>query len=129
MTGSFHLKRAKGGELLLGEGEIAKAGRAAKGPIRERIARIYGREAVVSYPPVAVDDFSPDQPREDFYLLVSQFTPYKRIDLAVEAFRRHGARLLVTGVGPEMATLRRSAPANAASLRARRRRPAHRSSP
>ena len=78
--------------------------------VRERIARLYGRDAVVIYPPVSVDEFSADQPREDFYLLVSQLTPYKRVDLAVEAFRRHGRRLVVIGDGPEMAALRRSAP-------------------
>ena len=74
--------------------------------VRERIRRIYGRESVVIHPPVAVQDFSADRPREDFYLLVSELTPYKRVDLAVEAFRRNGRRLVVIGDGPEMPKLR-----------------------
>jgi len=84
--------------------------------VRERIKRIYGRDAVVISPPVAVDDFTAARPRSDFYLLVSELTPYKRIDLAVEAFRRTNRRLVVIGDGPEMAALRRSAEANVTFL-------------
>ncbi len=84
--------------------------------VRERIRRIYGRESVVIPPPVSVDDFSPDRPREDFFLLVSEITPYKRVDLAVEAFRRNGLRLVIIGDGSEMAALRGSAPENVTFL-------------
>ncbi|MEI9894337.1 MAG: glycosyltransferase [Chthoniobacter sp.] len=84
--------------------------------VRERIKRIYGREAVVIFPPVAVEDFSATRPRADFYLLVSELTPYKRVDLAVEAFRQSGRRLVVIGDGPEMAALHRSAPSNVTFL-------------
>ncbi len=43
---------------------------------------------------------------DDFYLVVSALTPYKRVDLAVEACTRLERRLLVVGTGPEEARLR-----------------------
>ena len=49
-----------------------------------------------------VDYFTPDptQPVSDYYLVVSRLIPYKRIDLAVEAFRHlPQEKLLVVGNG------------------------------
>lgn len=80
--------------------------------VQQRIRDFYGREAEVIHPPVEVDDFTPTRARKDFYLLVSELVPYKRVDLAVEAFRQTGRRLVIIGDGSEMAALRRAAPAN-----------------
>lgn len=77
--------------------------------VAERIQRSYGRDAEVIYPPVSVDDFSPDRPSEDFYLLVTQLTPYKRADLAVQAFTQMGKKLVVIGEGSEFEALRKIA--------------------
>ncbi|HET8578781.1 MAG TPA: glycosyltransferase [Methylomirabilota bacterium] len=74
--------------------------------VAERIRRCYGREADVIYPPVDVSRFRFEEPPEDFYLVVSALTPYKRVDLAVEAANRLGRRLLVVGTGPEEDRLR-----------------------
>ena len=62
--------------------------------IRKRIADSYGRDSVVIYPPVDTDFYTPYPAirREDFYLVISAFAPYKRVDLAVEACRRLGRR-------------------------------------
>ncbi len=74
--------------------------------VRERIRVSYGREAEVIHPPVALDDFLlSEDPPEDFYLIVSQLTPYKRVDIAVEAFNRLGKKLVVIGEGSERARL------------------------
>ncbi len=67
--------------------------------IQGRISRCYGRESTVIYPPVSVADFTPREATEDFYLVVSQLVPYKRIDLAVSAFNKLGKRLVVIGEG------------------------------
>ncbi len=75
--------------------------------IADRIRRAYGRPADVIYPPVEVARFHVEETPGDFYLVVSALTPYKRVDLAVEAARRLGRRLLVVGTGPEEARLRR----------------------
>ena len=44
--------------------------------VARRIRKLYRRTARVLYPPVEVDRFRPDLPREDFYLAVSRFVPY-----------------------------------------------------
>lgn len=77
--------------------------------VASRIERFYGRAATVVYPPVAVSDFSPNRTVEDFYLLVTQLTPYKRADLAVRALTKMGKKLVVIGEGSEFSALRRMA--------------------
>ena len=44
-------------------------------------------------------------------LIVSALVPYKRIELALEAYRGTGRRLLIAGSGPERARLEARAPA------------------
>ena len=72
--------------------------------VQDRIKRFWNRESEVIYPFVDLDRFSmadeTEEP-EDFYLVVSAFAPYKRIDLAVEAFRRLKLPLKIVGSGPE----------------------------
>jgi len=74
--------------------------------VADRIRRVYGRAADVIYPPVDVSRFRVDEAPGEFYLVVSALTPYKRVDLAVEACNRLGRRLLVVGSGPEERRLR-----------------------
>jgi glycosyltransferase involved in cell wall biosynthesis len=75
---------------------------------RRRIARYFNREASVVYPPVETTRFSPG-PVEDYYLVVSELMPHKRIHVTVEAFNRLGRPLVVAGDGPELHRLRRLA--------------------
>jgi glycosyltransferase involved in cell wall biosynthesis len=69
--------------------------------VRARIKRIYRRDADVIYPPVNTAFFSVERRRENFFLVVSALVPYKRIDLAIEACKRTGDRLVVVGEGTE----------------------------
>lgn len=86
--------------------------------IARRIARCYGREATVIYPPVDCSRFAtagdpPGVTGDDYYLAVSRLVPYKRADLLVAAFRSlPQRRLVIVGDGPEAAALARAAPAN-----------------
>ena len=80
--------------------------------VAERIQRFYGREAAVIYPPVAFDDFNYCESKEEFYLVVSELVPYKRIDIAVDAFNRNGKRLLIIGSGSELEHLKSLAQPN-----------------
>lgn len=80
--------------------------------VARRIERTYRRRAQVIYPPVAVERFRADQPRESFYLVVSRLAPYKRVDLVVEAFTASGRPLVVIGDGPERGRIERLAGAN-----------------
>jgi glycosyltransferase involved in cell wall biosynthesis len=85
--------------------------------VADRIARHYRRDASVVYPPVDIDRLRPDgRPPDDFYLLVGGFVPYKREDLALQAFRRLSGRLLVAGDGPTRAALAARAPSNVTFL-------------
>jgi glycosyltransferase involved in cell wall biosynthesis len=68
-----------------------------------RIARYYGRLATVVPPPVDTSYFVPAGSDEvdDYYLVVSALSPYKRNEIVVEAFNHMGRRLVVVGTGPD----------------------------
>ncbi len=80
--------------------------------VADRIRKYYDRDSTVIFPPVAVDAFNHERPRESFYLVISELVPYKRIDLAVSAFNRLGRRLVIIGDGPERSRLESSANPN-----------------
>jgi len=80
--------------------------------VAQRIRKTYRRDATVINPPVDVDRFRPNRPREDFYLTVSQLVSYKRVDLIVEAFSRLKLPLVVIGEGTELPRLRKMAGPN-----------------
>lgn len=81
--------------------------------VQERIQRFYGRPSDLVYPPVDTAFFTPASiPREDFDLIVSALVPYKRVDLAIEAYRHLNRRLKVVGIGGDLARLRASASGN-----------------
>ncbi len=95
--------------------------------IKKRIKTVYHRDAVVVHPPVEMGFFRPisviagpssggakrsqnemattpavarDDKAGDYYLAVSHFVPYKRLDLVIEAFNGLDRRLVVIGSGP-----------------------------
>jgi len=85
--------------------------------VAHRIRRHYGRDAEVIYPPVDTAAFRPDpSARGDYFLVVSAFAPYKRVDIAVEAFNRIGYPLRVVGSGPMESRLRAMAGPNVTLL-------------
>jgi len=80
--------------------------------VEDRIKKFYRREAEVIYPPVDMKRFRLQERKEDFFLMVSSLAPYKKIDLAIEAFKRMGYPLKIIGLGPEMKKLRSIARSN-----------------
>lgn len=81
--------------------------------VQKRIEKYYRRESTVIHPPVETKRLCPGgESKEDFFLLVSAFAPYKRVDLAVEAFTELGYPLVVVGEGQESDNLRRLAGPN-----------------
>jgi glycosyltransferase involved in cell wall biosynthesis len=80
--------------------------------VAERIRRYYARDAVVIPPPVDTDFFTPaaDETPGTYELVVSALAPYKRLDLALEAYRGSGRPLWIVGTGPEQARLSAKAP-------------------
>lgn len=80
--------------------------------VARRIAKYYRRPSRVIYPPVETARFKPSEERGDYFLIISRLVPYKRIDLAVEAFNRLGLPLVIIGDGRDRAALERMAQSN-----------------
>lgn len=79
----------------------------------ERIRKYYNREAEVIYPPVDTGYYTVSNiEREEFYLIVSSLVPYKKVELAVNAFNANGKKLKIIGFGPELKYLKRIAKSN-----------------
>ncbi len=91
-----------------------------------KIKEFYGRDATVVAPPVEYDrmqgvvleqgvaaDPESDLARRDYDLVLGGMVPYKRVDLAIEAYRQLPERqLVIVGDGPERLRLQRHAPGN-----------------
>jgi glycosyltransferase involved in cell wall biosynthesis len=77
--------------------------------VARRVQKYYRRECDVIYPPIDTDFYTPGSQDGDYFLIVSAFAPYKRIDLAIEAFNRLKLPLKIIGKGQEEKTLRRLA--------------------
>ena len=67
--------------------------------VRQRIEKFYRRQAVVIHPPVDVERFQVRESHDDYFLIVSRLIPYKRVDLAVQAFNVLGLPLKIIGDG------------------------------
>ncbi len=67
----------------------------------KRVKKFYRRNAETIYPGIVVTDDAVSEERDDFYLVVSRFVNYKRVDLAIEACNRLSRRLVVVGSGGE----------------------------
>lgn len=80
---------------------------------RTRLKDIYGADSKVLYPFVDTEKFNPQKSFEgDYYLIISRLNKYKKVDLAVEAFRKNGKKLVVVGTGPEFGRLKNIASDN-----------------
>jgi glycosyltransferase involved in cell wall biosynthesis len=80
--------------------------------IRKRIAKAYGRDSAVVHPPVETALYHRADAIAPYWLWVGQMTPYKRADLAVDAFNALGLPLLMIGDGEMAADVRRRAGPN-----------------
>lgn len=82
--------------------------------VARRIKDYWGRESEVIYPPVDIDGMQPASEREigDYYLLVSRLVPYKRFDIAIDAFNTLGLPLKIIGSGRAREDLERRASRN-----------------
>lgn len=71
-----------------------------------RIKKYYHRDSEVIYPPVETDKFYIDSDIGDYFLLISRFRPYKKTDLAIQAFNKLKMNLKIIGSGEEEKRLR-----------------------
>lgn len=69
--------------------------------VAERIAKYYRAKSEVVYPPVELDRAKFSTHHENYFLIVSQLTPYKKIDRAISVFNKLRRRLVIAGDGPQ----------------------------
>ena len=77
--------------------------------VARRINKFYHRDCDILFPPVDTKRFAISKHIDNYYIIVSRLAPYKRIDLAVDAFTRLGIPLKVVGTGRQMRDLKRTA--------------------
>lgn len=77
--------------------------------IASQIERAYGRKASVVYPFADLKRFTQPRKAGSDYLMVGAFAPYKRVDLAIEAFNRMKLPLKIVGSGQDEKKLREMA--------------------
>jgi glycosyltransferase involved in cell wall biosynthesis len=73
--------------------------------VRNRIRRLWRRDAELIYPPVDTSEIALSSRDDGFYLVAARLVAYRRIDLAVRACRMLGRELVLVGDGPERARL------------------------
>jgi glycosyltransferase involved in cell wall biosynthesis len=77
---------------------------------RSEIRRVYGRDAEVLHPFARTDYFTPGEPNaERYWLAAGALEPYKRFDVAIDAARLAGVRLVVAGDGSQRESLEQHA--------------------
>lgn len=77
--------------------------------VARRIKKFYRRDADIIFPPVNTERFAIAPDVGDYYILVSRAVPYKRLDLAVDAFTRLKKPLKIVGSGRQMKALQAQA--------------------
>lgn len=83
-----------------------------------RIDKFYGRKSRVIYPPVDYEKLNrlanshKTVKEKDYYLIVSRLSPYKKIDIAIEAFNKINLPLIIIGDGEDRRRLEKLAEKN-----------------
>ena len=90
--------------------------------VSQRIKKYYKQDSEVIYPPVdseyySIGDNNLKDPAKSpaatngasYFLIVGRLLPYKRIDMAIEAFNKLELPLKIIGSGPEMGKLKKMA--------------------
>jgi len=71
-----------------------------------RISKYYRRDSKIIYPPVDIDDFSPQKENNGYFLSVGRLSKYKRNDLIIDAFIKLKLPLVIAGEGEELKSLK-----------------------
>ncbi|MCX5700953.1 MAG: glycosyltransferase [Candidatus Omnitrophica bacterium] len=77
--------------------------------IQKRIQNCYNRKSEVIYPFIEVSRFQKKEGAGDYYLVVSAFAPYKRVDIAIQACNHLKLPLKIIGSGQEENKLKKLA--------------------
>ena len=80
--------------------------------VKNRIKKYYGEESEIIYPPLMISQSNTNKKTGDFFLVVSRFVYYKRVDIAIRAFNKLNLPLKIVGSGAEGKNLKRIAKSN-----------------
>ena len=68
--------------------------------VQTRLKHTFGIDAKIVYPGIDIKKYIPKYKKpQDYYLIVSRFVPYKKVDLAILACQELGKKLIVVGQG------------------------------
>ena len=84
--------------------------------VQARIGKIYRRPSEIIYPPVHVPEVKPSPDTGDYFLSLGRLIPYKRVDIAIQAFNRLGLPLHIVGEGRDYERLKSMAKPNISFL-------------
>ena len=73
--------------------------------IASQVRRIYGKESTVIYPPVDINTFPVSTSHDDYYLYSGRLISHKRVEIAIQACKKLGRRLIIAGDGLERKNL------------------------
>lgn len=81
--------------------------------VAKRINKFYRKPAEIIFPPVEIENLLDNKEEAgDYYLIVSRLTPYKKIDLAIEAANKLNIKLKIAGTGNDLKRLKKIAGEN-----------------
>jgi glycosyltransferase involved in cell wall biosynthesis len=81
--------------------------------IAQRIKNYYNRDSsAIIYPPTDTENFHISDQLGDYYLLISRLKPYKKVDMAIQAFNKMNIPLKIIGIGEEEKKLKKLAKSN-----------------
>lgn len=81
--------------------------------VSNRIMKYYRRDSIILPPPVDTRLFNQANKTGDYYLWLGRFVPYKRPDIAVNAFNKSGKKLIMAGgIGEETKFIKKQAKDN-----------------
>ncbi|MCC6639450.1 glycosyltransferase [Candidatus Falkowbacteria bacterium] len=77
--------------------------------VADRIKNYYHQDAHVVYPPVDVHNYTNASKKENYFVMVGRLRPYKKFDLAIQAFNRLKLPLKIIGTGEQEQELKKLA--------------------
>jgi len=80
--------------------------------VAKRIKRFYHRDSTVIYPPVETKNYRLISEKQKYFVIMARLRPYKRVNLAIEAFNEMRLPLKIIGGGWEAKYLKKRANQN-----------------
>ncbi|MEK9147800.1 MAG: glycosyltransferase [Patescibacteria group bacterium] len=84
--------------------------------VSKRIKKYYNRKSEIIPPPISIqkekNEIQKEKNKQKYFIIVSRLVPYKKIDLAIDAFNELKLPLKIIGIGPLEKKLKKQAGLN-----------------